>query len=387
MIIKEHYLVILTTKNKIQQVWLKLDHNEESNFYQILRTTGLYNGKQIIQPSLTIEKGKVKRTVEEQAILQYNAILKKYLDKGYTKLDRQDLSEIEIKSILGNNVTDQSGIPKPMLAKLASDCKSTIWNTPKLVSRKLDGVRMILYYKDGEILSATRGGGNYNNTTIHIRTSPDLLQIFKNKPSLILDGELYRHSNDWPLQRISGLARLKEWKEECNQLQYWIFDIIDSQSSIDRYNELLTYKEQLTNPNIIILEQKLITGYDNIKAEHDLYVQEGFEGLCARNPDKEYGIDKRSGDYLIKFKERQDAEALIIDVKEGLRPEDMCFILQMTNGITFAAKPIGTVEQRLEYLNNKEKYIGQQMTYTYFSLSTDGVPTQPVAKHIRPNDE
>ena len=55
----------------------------------------------------------------------------------------------------------------------------------------------------------------YDPATKHLREDPELLKIFAQKPDLILDGELYHHSTDWPLQRISGLARLKEWTEEC----------------------------------------------------------------------------------------------------------------------------------------------------------------------------
>ena len=56
-------------------------------------------------------------------------------------------------------------------------------------------------------------------------------------------------------------------------------------------------------------------------------------------------------------------------------------------GLEFAAKPMGTAEDRINYLNNKEKYIGYKLRIPYFSLSQDGVPTQPVLKHFRPDDE
>ena len=65
----------------------------------------------------------------------------------------------------------------------------------------------------------------------------------------------------------------------------------------------------------------------------------------------------------------------------------MCFILQAKNGGTFAAKPLGTAEERIYYLEHQEEYINKQATYTYFSLSEGGVPTQPVLKHFRPEDE
>ena len=237
------------------------------------------------------------------------------------------------------------------------------------------------------IQTASRGGGNYNVATTHIREDDTLRQIFVQSPDLILDGEIYHHGTDWPLQRISGLARLQQWSDECNNLEYWIYDYISNEPFKERLDYLESLKDKFTNSPIKILEQIPLSGYLNIKKEHDKYVQEGFEGLCARNPNREYGINKRSALYLIKLKERKDAEATIIDIKEGLREEDMCFILKMPSGLTFAAKPIGEASTRIDYLKNKDNYIGKQMTYTYFTLSKDGIPTQPVAKHIRPDDE
>ena len=182
---------------------------------------------------------------------------------------------------------------------------------------------------------------------------------------------------------------LKEWKEECGELQYWIYDYIDTKTPFkERWKVLEAMKDIFTDEDPIkILDQKEMSGYATIKKEHDKYVKEGFEGLCARNPNREYGVNKRSANYLIKLKERKDAEATIIDVKEGLRPEDMCFILRTPDGITFAAKPTGDTATRENYLKNKDEFIGKQMTYTYFELSKDGVPCQPVAIHVRPDDE
>lgn len=146
MIIREEYLVSVNSKNKIQRVKLQLDQNPFDKTYSIFRITGQYGGKETDQPVIKIEHGKVKRTVSEQATLQFNALLKNYLDKGYVKLAAltpkkySDLTEDEIKNLLGGNfVSDQSGVPKPMLAKLADQCSSDIWEKDWYVSRKLDG--------------------------------------------------------------------------------------------------------------------------------------------------------------------------------------------------------------------------------------------------------
>ena len=246
-----------------------------------------------------------------------------------------------------------------------------------------------MYFKDNLVQVASRGGGNYNAATKHLREDPIIQALFKQNPDLILDGELYKHGADWPLQRISGLARQSEWKEECGELEYWIYDYIDTKQSFSERHKVLKEMKTLfpEDSKIKIVEHVSLSTYLDVKKQHDDWVEQGFEGLCARNPEKEYGVNKRSSLYLIKLKQRQDDEAEVVGVREGLRPEDMCFVLKTKTGIEFAAKPMGTAEDRINYLNNKEKYIGLQATYTYFSLSQDGVPTQPVLKHFRPDDE
>ena len=145
MTIQNDTLIIINSKKRIQKIYLSLNKDENQEIYYIERYSGQYGGKETVQPVHTIEKGKVKRTVLEQATLEYNSILKKYLAKGYNKVssltnkEYSELSEEELKSLLGGTTTDQSGIPKPMLAKIAGDCKADIWNRQWYVSRKLDG--------------------------------------------------------------------------------------------------------------------------------------------------------------------------------------------------------------------------------------------------------
>lgn len=395
MVIKKEYLVLLNSRNRVQQTLLQLIQDPFSKEFIIERTNCQWGGKEIHQPSIKVTFGRAGRTIAEQAVLQYNSLLKNYLDKGYikastlSKKEYNTLSEQEIIEALGGNfISDQQGVPKPMLAKLADQCAANIWNKNWYCSKKLDGVRVLLYFKDNIVQTASRGGSNYNVATKHIRENPIIKELFKQNPSLILDGELYKHGPEWPLQKISGLARLQEWKEECSELEYWVYDFIDTKPFKERLQILNELKTLFSESDPVkICDHALVSSYSEAKQLHDLWVSEGFEGLCARNPEKEYGINKRSALYLIKLKDRQDAEGTVIGVKEGLRPEDMCFIIQAKNGVTFAAKPLGTAEERIYYLEHQEEYINKQATYTYFSLSEGGVPTQPVLKHFRPEDE
>lgn len=389
MIIREEYLIKLNAKNKIQRIRVQLDKHPYSDEYSIYRMTGQFGGKETDQPIISITYGKSSRTVSEQAGLQYAHILSEYINSGYKKLSTltskkyNELSEDDMKNLLGNGGnTDSKGVPKPMLAKSSNDLSSDIFEKPTYISRKIDGCRCLMYYKDGLILTASRGGKHYNIATAHIRNNPILLKLFQADPNLILDGELYKHG--WSLQKISGLCRLQERNEECDQLEYWIYDYISTQPFKERYSILMNLKELFPEDSKIkIVDHKLMSGWLKIKKEHDKYVQEGFEGLCARNPEKEYGVGKRSGLYLWKLKDRQDSEFKIVGVKEGLRDEDMCFVLETSEGKQFAAKPACDTSTRLQYLANKNDYIGKIGTCTYFSISKDGIPTQPVFKFIR----
>ena len=249
-------------------------------------------------------------------------------------------------------------------------------------------VRCLIYYKNNLVQTASRGGSDYNAATKHIRENPILQALFKQNPDLILDGELYKHGSDWPLQRISGLTRLKEWTEECGQLEYWVYDYISEQPFKERLevlNELRTLFPE--DAPIKICEHVSVSNYTDAKDLHDKWVAEGFEGLCARNPEREYGVNKRSSLYLIKLKNFTDAEFLITGVKEGLREEDMCFVLQTADGKEFSAKPVGTAEQRKYYLTHPDEFIGKMGTCKYFYYSQDGVPQLPVFKCVREEGE
>lgn len=395
MIIRLEHLVILNNKNRVQHVVLKLDQDSINNTYYIYRTTGQYSCKSIDQPVIIITFGKAKRSTAEQASLQFNGLLKNYLNKGYSRLSTLTstqydlLSEEEIRKLLGGSITDTFGVPKPMLCKLSDTCSSSVFEKDWYVSRKIDGTRCLMYYKDGAIHTASRGGKTYDPATLHLRNNEQLKSLFQMYPNIILDGELYKHDINFPLQRISGLCRLETWTEECGNLEYWIYDYISNEPFKDRYTTLMSFKDIFTEPNskIKVVDHEFISGYYKIRRRHDLYVNEGFEGLIMRNPDKEYGINKRSAKYMIKMKERKSGEFTVIGIKEGLRPEDMCFILSTKNGKQFAAKPIGPAELRLEYLYNSGNFIGKKATCNFFYYSPDGIPLQPTFVHIRPDDE
>ena len=382
----QNYLITLNSRGKVQVVDLLL--KQLMTYFEIHRVTGQLGGKQTIQPIITVSQGKAKRTPIQQAELEYNSHMKKYLDKGYKKLSEftnksfSECTEPELLEFLGSHKTDANGIIKPMLAQQSDKCSPNVFEKEWYCSRKLDGTRCLLYYKDGEIYSASSGGKDYDVSSTLIRQNKVLLNWFKQNPDLILDGELYAHGI--PLQRISGITRLKTWEERCEILEYWIYDIVSSEPFEERYKELMKLQELLEDdPKVKVIDHYKVSGYLKIKKLHDQFVNEGFEGLVMRNPKKEYGIGKRSSLYMIKEKNYQDSEFEIVGFEEGLRDEDMVFICKTPNGKQFQAKPIGPRELKYEYLENMQQIIGKMATVKFFNWTEDGLPSQPILKTIR----
>ena len=78
-----------------------------SDGYEITRDSGLVGGANVPQPTIAINKGKAKRTIEQQVQLEFDSLINKARDKGYKDT---------IEELLAYK-TDSNGNKKPQLAK------------------------------------------------------------------------------------------------------------------------------------------------------------------------------------------------------------------------------------------------------------------------------
>lgn len=394
-------LVTKDNKGKTRVVEISYEWDDAQHGFVIRRKTYQYGGKVTVQPEIWIYKGKVKRTVSEQARLEYNSHLKKYTDKGYKllpssiKINNAVAVEAFVEERLGNGVTDSNGFKKHMLAKQADKVATSVFDKIKYWygSRKIDGVRCSFYWKDGEVRTASRGGGDYDASTSFMRHNPKLIQFFEEHPDIVLDGELYKHGKS--LQQISGAARLEKDTAGMDWLEYYIYDVMDSTKTFEERLDILhDITDELNlgfNPErewddgelkFQIVPQETVVGWANIQKLHDKYVGEGFEGIVIRDPSKVYNFGGRTN-AMIKVKMYKDAEFEIVGYSEGLRPEDMVFVCKTKEGKEFEAKPMGPRELKWEYLDRMDEIIGKMATVKYFYLSDEGCPLQPVLKCIR----
>lgn len=395
-------LVSRDTKGKVRIILIRADYDNTDNIFTIYRETGIFNGKMLEQPDKAITKGKSKRSVEEQGELEYNSIIKKYLDKGYKNIkdfcdksfEELDLSDID--AFLPMIKTDSNEVPKPMLAKRYQDVATSVFDKEYYASRKLDGVKCLIRREDQEdgtfiLKSASRGGNDYDMAIRHILTDPQMIEIFTKYPDIILDGEIYKHG--WTLQRISGTVRLEKITTDTikrtQQLEFWIYDIADNKKRFDdRLDLLLEIKPLIDKSEVLqFVEHIPVSGWLRIKKLHDQFVKEGFEGCVIRRVDGKYEYGARKNT-MIKIKDYSDREDLIVGWEPGLRPEeDMVFVMETKLGKRYKAKPMGSRSVKHEYVQNMDKIIGKMGTVTYFYLSEDGIPLQPTFKAIRSDGE
>jgi len=386
VLITEIVLVSRNARDKIQVAIASLQ--QDGNSFLINRSTGQYQGKMTKQPTLSIEKGKAKRSVIQQAELEFNSIVNKYMDKGYKKLSGltstkfEDIEPSELGILVSSVKSDSNGNLKPMLAKSSDKCQNSVLDKPMWCSRKLNGVRCMIKWneEEGRVETVSRGGKNYDVSAQLI--TKELKEYLEENPTIVFDGELYVHGQY--LQKISGIARLETWDARCETLEYWVYDLAipdkDFEERLEMLRDLQEYFED--SEKIKIQEHYLTKSWSAIQKLHDKWVLEGFEGLVARKPDKNYEFGKR-GSTMIKVKMYLEESFTIIDYQDGLRPEDFCFILETDDHIAFAAKPIGTREMKEEYLSTIDSIIGHKGDVKFFEWSKEKIPLQPVFTAVR----
>lgn len=397
-------LVSKDSKGKIRVVEISYEGNEATRIYTIYRYTGQFEGKMTKQPEIIVDRGKATRNIHEQVELQFNALVKGYKDKGYIELENEidNYNSEELYKLFGDAPAGTNGVVKPMLAKQADKVtKTNIFDKKWIASRKIDGLRCIIYLgNDGKLHTSSRGATNYDSAMFEILTHPALIKLFKNNEGLMLDGECYHHG--YTLQQINSIARTQKVAKDLEILQFYWYDIVDLNNPFKTRlakmkslaSELKEYGSEISwEPDRIFKENELriqfvpqveVSGWDNMMKLHNEYVSEGWEGLVIRDPERPYKPNGRTND-MIKIKVYKDDCFKVIGKEAGLRgSEDMVFIMEMPDGRTFKAKPFGDREQKQEYwINFEEKYEGHIGECKFFYYSDDGIPLQPAFKAFR----
>lgn len=347
----------LTTKKQTQQWQVIVDG---ATFYTV---EGIKDGKLTTSlPTVCLPKNTGRSnatTAEEQAVAEATAKHKKKLDAGYAE-------------VLGQGILLYS----PMLA---FELDKTVLDFTKhrvFVQPKLDGIRAIS--KDMQLLS--RNGKLFTSC-------PHLYQ-----DSTVLDGELYNHEYKHDFNAIVSLVKRSVLsKEDIEQaernVQYWVYDYPECDGTFSqRYARLLLwYKKKNKNSKIKIVDTYEVFSLDELEDKHGEFLSNGYEGTIVRLDNSKY--EHKRSKQLLKYKEFQDEEFIILDVVEGEGGRTGTVgkvTLELNDGTErkFDSNVKGSHEYLKYIWKNKEKMIGKSATVKYFNRTPANIPRFPFVVKI-----
>jgi ATP-dependent DNA ligase len=282
---------------------------------------------------------------------------------GVVGTDKVSVSRVNVKTgyekalgraqTMWNNEKTRCTQILPMLANKWEDRQKYI-SEPFYVQPKLDGVRLIVSNK-----------GCFSRTGKPVEGVDHLARGLKDGE--YLDGECYAPNKTF--EEITSMFKMNP-----KDLEFHIFDYFDVNRPELTFEER---KDRITVDTFLVNKKSEVQGY------HDLFVNQGHEGIMIRDASSTYEIGKRSN-YLLKYKAFQTDEYEIVDVKEGTGREKGTAIWVCKVGDQhFSVKPEGTLEVRKQFLVEKDKYIGKQLTVRYQNLTALGIPRFPVGVAIR----
>jgi len=282
---------------------------------------------------------------------------------------------------------------KPMCAFKWQDHRSKL-TFPFYVQPKLNGVRAL--YHQG--IMQSRGlreeeGKIWDPLVVEHFTEPLALAC---PPTWLLDGELYCHGKS--LQQINSAIAVKRKSKSSitDEIQYHVFDIVDTQSLHRPFHERAELLE-LLKTNLVIHQATTIkvvpTTLINTPGLDDelygSYRSQGYEGLMYRLPTAPYGFAEECGNkenrwkYLLKRKGWIDDEFLIIgfDLTTGEKGnQGFQLTCQTSSGTEFTVGSGLSHEQQLYYSQNSPE--GFLAKVRFEMLSDKGVPLKPTLEAI-----
>ena len=298
-----------------------------------------------------IHRGKAGKSIGEQVALRVNARVRSKLDSGF-KRSRDELN---------NGITNQIGLPAPMLASPFASTRG-IKLQAAYIQPKLAGHRCLI-----------SNVGAYSRRGKIIDTIPEILESIKVPEGTVLDGELYHHGV--PLQTIASWAKRRQ--KDTLRLKFHLYDIMIPD---------MPYSERLQVINSLDVDDRFVEKVETALYDEAVspvsyighYKRLGYEGGILRPGAGLYEVGKRSKT-LVKLKSRFDGEYECVDVIPSREGDLGICVLKAPTGATFKTIAPGDNYLKNYILQNKEKFIGRWLTVEYAELSLDKIPQHCVA--------
>lgn len=362
--------------------------------------------KSISEPIQSVNVGKSNETTQqEQAYSRLLSEYKDHLKKGYKSYDIVLSHTVDVDYI--DNIVDKTNtgidsVAQPMKFKSFELCKCKY---PMIGQPKYNGVRCIVSKSNSNSLfdpfptsflskELVQYHAEHLNESVHTIINK-LESIF---PSVVLDGELYIPCQ--PPTSIAGAARNPS-NPLNKQLQFVVYDLaIDNVAQLTRVEVLKEctnsfdspllklHSNYYKNPFVYLSEYKIIHSDEEAIEYLDKCLNLDYEGCVLRPLDKEYAFGQRPS-FNRKLKRFQDSEFEILDIIEyGTRGQKVGFGCKFIcrndiTGDSFESIPVGNYEQRIDYIENKEQYIGKLAKIKFYERTINQLPFHGNVLEIR----
>lgn len=254
-----------------------------------------------------------------------------------------------------------------------------------LIMQKLDGVRMITIIEGDEqkIKCLSRSGKEFETVDL-VKT--EIKRLLGERTNLVIDGEMGIFKNGL-IDFQSTMTEIQRKNHTIDTPAYIVFDMIPLEHFKNKvwdmaYDKRLYYAENVIGRNnqiVNVIDYEICTPQGLANAE-EVSQAEGWEGLIAR---KKVAYEGKRSKSLLKLKKFVDDEYTVIGVEHG---EDK--FLDPVTGKKTRKKCVNKLiiehkgeevrvgsglseSQKLGWLNNESKIIGQTITVKYFEESTD----------------
>lgn len=288
---------------------------------------------------------------------------------------------------------------KPMRAFKLDDSKIDLIHYPCYASPKFDGIRAIVFR--GFVLS---------NTLKMIR-NPEVQRVLSHLE--YFDGELIAGKN---FQETTSCIMSSSGGSDFS---FYAFDSFKNPQDIF-VNRLKDLEEDYLSSSCdnrikIVQHIKIKSPRDLLRYEEDM-LQQGYEGIMLRHPAGRYkfGRSTFSEEFLLKRKPVVDEEAFIIGFEEqeenqneltydnrGYAQRSSCqdnkngkdtlgaFIVRSSKWGDFKiGTGLGLTDAlRRDIWLNRDKYLGQILTFKYQAFGTKDKPRQPIFLRFRHKDD
>jgi DNA ligase-1 len=346
------------------KVWKIAWFPNEDGSYSIKTEHGKCNGK-MVEHIVLVKEGKNKgkkneTTIEQQAISMVQSDWNKKIRQGYHVAE-----------------SDPSKPPvlKPMLAlEYKGKVEYPVWVQPKL-----DGVRCLIYKKDGRIMFQSRQNTVYPPLEHMVEEVTRLLE--RMPPQTILDGELYVHGMGF--EKIVSMVRRS--KKRTDELKYTLYDFFIPEKNSWKYEErldLLTKAyDHEKHGRIELIETQRVAREEDLRPWLTYYLDRNYEGVMLRRN----GVYKegRSKD-LLKYKLFKDDEFEVVGHHLSKVGDPVpIFECVCSNGKRFGVMMKENHEEKVKRMENIEQYYGKKLTVKYQELTKEGIPRFPVGIEFR----